>query len=1147
MNCPRCAFANSPQARFCGSCGSRLSPACPNCGAELAGDLRFCTACGEPVASTLSPTSSSTAAPSAERRQVSVLFLDLEGFTPLAESLDPEEVRELQSRYFESVRATVARYGGSLEKFIGDAVMAVWGTPIAHEDDAERAVRAALEILAAVSASLTPSGQPLTARAAVATGEAAVALGTRDEGMVSGDLVNTAARLQAIAPAGAVLVDGATRQVVGRSIATEAAGEHQLKGKSVAVAAWSASAVPAGDRRSIDPGHRGPFVGRDTELATLRGMLDSVLADGRLRVVSLTGIAGIGKSRLAWELEREAAGVASPPGWHTARAPAYGEGVAFAPLAAIVRALTGVADTDATEVVHRALRSTLARLVSDPDERAWLEARTLALVEPGSGQAYERGELFAAWRRFLSAAAGVHPLGVVFEDLQWADAGLLDFIEYLADWSRHDPILILTLSRPELLDARPTWGAGLQHFTAVHLDRLPDDAIDALLRALAPELAPELVMRVRERADGVPLYAVEMARMLGEPGSDSTESTAVEIPRSLHALIAARIDALPSTERSLLLTAAVLGRRFRIETLQGVGDGDVASGVHALVRREFLAVDDDPRSPGRGQISFVQDLVREVAYGTLARAERRARHLRIVAFLESLGEAEYTEPIAEHLLAAHRAAARSGAPQDEIATRAVEALRRAAERASALHAPQRAVAQLQDALTLADDPGTRADLMEAAGAAARAAAQFDQAERYLRDAARLRDDAGDIPASARVRAQLAALLLQAQRSAPALAELEAAWDDVAGLNDARSMREIPAQLARAHLLRGDAGEAVRWARQVLDAGDRPPSGEAADPIELDALVTLGTALVQSGDVGDGTAILRAAAERARAGSLGSIELRARNNLAWLVADDDPRATYETARAGYELALRLGNREMVLQMLDGATVVAVDTGDWDWAVAVIDEAQSGPLPAIYRLDLGVTRAQLAAIRGDPDLSSRLDALDALADLDSEFDEAALGAIHYARAFVTLTRGDAPAARHSAELAATSSVEYELPRALALAGRLAAWSGDVAAAGQALAALEAIPGEGRALTAMRSALRAAVGWAAPNGRRPEAAAAWDEAITAFRELGLPLRTAFSLIDRARLLGDADAASQATSLLVELGAGGLTSLVSVEPAKV
>ncbi len=1148
MICPSCGSQNPPDFRFCPSCGLALAPS--------ATDSQDVTIDPAPSPSPEPPAPARAIAerarPLAERRLVSVLFLDLEGFTTLSESLDPEDVREIQSRYFESARATVAHYGGSLEKFIGDAVMAVWGTPIAHEDDGERAVRTALEVVADVETMLTsPGSGHLMARGAVTTGEAAVTLDAAGEGMVTGDLVNTASRLQGEATPGTVLVDEATRRVVGEAVVFEPAGELTLKGKAAPVASWRAVAIAPHVSSESRTGHRGPFVGRDAELRALKELVASVASERRLQVVSLVGIAGIGKSRLAWELEH-APGEAMPrPAWYAGRAPGYGEGIAFAPLAEMVRRSAGISEGDPAEVQRRALAETLGRLIPDDAERDWMQPRLLALFEPGGTVESQREELFAAWRRFFEADGEAAPIVLIFEDLQWADPGLLDFIDYLADWSRHHPILVMTLGRPELLDARPTWGAGLPHFTAMHLDRLGDDAIDTLLASLAPGLTADVAARIRQRADGVPLYAVEMARMLIERGERSLVGepvtgarTSVEIPESLHALLAARIDALQGPERSLLLTAAVLGRRFRPDALAALVGSDrttLSSGIRALVRREFLAVDDEPRSPGRGQLSFVQELVREVAYHTLSRRERRALHLAVIEYLESLGEPDLVEPIAEHLLAAH-AAAGPDQPQDTaIADRAREALRQAATRAQALHAPQRALAHLEHALNLTDDPPERASLAESAGIAARAAARFSTAERYLRMATELRHAQGDAVAGARNRAQLASVLLQAQRSGTALAELEAAWSAASSGSDGNAIAlELPAELARAHLLRGDTERAVEWAERAIAAaatsGAADASGES-QAVAIDARVTLGTARASQGDLEEGLAQLRQAMSDAEAGGHSSVELRALNNLAWTMVSDDPRATSETARRGLELAERLGIREMTLQLVDIATIVAIDTGDWDWAVAALEERSGGELPTSHRLDFAATRTILNALRGVPDPTGPIDRL---GTLEPDLDPEAVGWVDHARALVAMVAGDLPHALDLARTAAGRTRGYERSAALALAGRVAAWSGVIDAASEVLSELEEEQTWGRAAEATRHTLRASVAALKKAGSGlSEAEHEWTDALSGWRELDLPLWQGLCHFDRWVLAGFEKDRKAAVEIFERLGARPLTAL--------
>jgi class 3 adenylate cyclase len=473
MRCPACGAENSDIARFCGSCGGRLTQACPHCAAPVSLAASFCTTCGGalPARSAADLEEPERAALAAERRRVSVLFADLENFTGLTESLDPEAVRSIQSRYFEIARSAVAAYGGTIEKFIGDAVVAVWGAPVAHEDDAERAVRAALQLVEGVPAGGASAGVSLVARAAVATGDAAVTIGAQGQGIVTGDVINTAARLQSAAPAGGVLVDEPTRNAFSPDspLSFEAPAPLQLKGKRRSV---SASRVTIGDRQAGAAGHSGAFVGRDAELRELVGLVEAVVAERRSRMVSLLGIAGIGKSRLTWELRRALRERQAAVEWSTGRARAYGDGIVFAAVRDIVRQRCGIGERDDLELARRQLSSTLAALIPDPDEREWVEPRLDILLDSADAAGFEREELFGAWRRFFEHLSERAPTVLVFEDLHWADAGLLDFLEHLGSWAREHQLLIVTLARPELLDRRPTWGAALRAFTTIRLEPL---------------------------------------------------------------------------------------------------------------------------------------------------------------------------------------------------------------------------------------------------------------------------------------------------------------------------------------------------------------------------------------------------------------------------------------------------------------------------------------------------------------------------------------------------------------------------------------------------------------------------------------------------------------------------------------------------
>jgi class 3 adenylate cyclase len=629
----------APTAKFCSQCGTRAGEDAPATG---------------PVVSTAPATG---AGMGAERRVVSVLFADLVGFTTLAEGRDAELVRDLLTRYFETSREVIRRYGGIVEKFIGDAVMAVWGAPVAHEDDAERAVRAALDLVASVAAVGREDGVELVARAGVLTGEAAVTLGAVDQGLVAGDLVNTAARLQSVALPGTVLVGEATRAAAEEAIAFEPVGETSLKGKSSPVPAFRALRVVGrvrggGRTDSLEP----PFVGRDTEFRVLRDAYHAVARDRRARLVSISGEAGIGKSRLAWEFNKYSDGIAEQMWWHEGRSPSYGEGVSFWALSEMVRKRAGLVENDDERTTRERVAATLEQHVADPEERSFIEPCLLALLGLGEPPAGGRERLFAGWRLFFERLAATDPVVLVFEDVQWADDGQLDFIESLLQWSQSYPILVISLARPELFERRPAW-ASVRNATSLPLPPLGDDAMRSLLDGLVPGLPSVAAQSILGRAGGIPLYAVEMIRMLVgsgalEPIGDGTYRAVkpletMEIPPSLRSLVAARLDALPAADRALLQDAAVLGQTFPVEALAALTGERVEAlepRLRALIGRDLLILDTDPRSPERGQYGFVQAVIREVAYETLAKRDRRTRHLAAARYFEALGDDELASP-----------------------------------------------------------------------------------------------------------------------------------------------------------------------------------------------------------------------------------------------------------------------------------------------------------------------------------------------------------------------------------------------------------------------------------------------------------------------------------------------------------------------
>jgi class 3 adenylate cyclase/tetratricopeptide (TPR) repeat protein len=945
MICSNCGTENPAGTKFCIECAARLSLACPSCGTSNLPTAKFCGECATPLAAEATPSHaaiprsegpSPTTSPVAERRVVSILFADLVGFTTLAEGRDAEDTRELLSRYFDLSRDLIGRYGGTVEKFIGDAVMAVWGAPTAHEDDAERAVRAALELVDAVKT----LGPGIAARAGVLTGEAAVSLGATNQGMVAGDLVNTASRLQSVATPGTVLVGEATQRAASKAIAFEEAGDQTLKGKTSPVPAWRALRVVAerGGRNRSET-LEAPFVGRDDELRQLKDVFHATGRDRRARLVSVIGPAGIGKTRLAWEFLKYLDGPVDTVWYHDGRSPAYGEGISFWALGEMVRRRAGLLETDDAPTTRAKIGETLAKHVPDEADRRWIEPALLTLlgIETSTGGSEH---LFGAWRTFFERLAATAPVVMVFEDFHFADAGLIDFVDHVMEWSRNVPIYLLTLSRPELLEKRPDWGAGKRNFVSLYLEPLPEVAMRELLAGLVPGLPVSAVRAIVARADGIPLYAVETVRMLLAEGRLALEDgiyrpvgdlRSVAVPETLTALIASRLDALEPADRALVSDAAVLGQSFTLAGLSavsGIAEAELEPGLRALVRRELLTLETDSRSPERGQYAFVQALIREVAYNTLAKRDRKTRHLAAARFFESLETDEIAGGLAGHYLAAH-ANATEGPEADALAAQARIALRAAAERAATLGSHEQATRFVDQALTVTTDQAEEAELLEQAGESASAAAHHEAAERYLGRALAFHRTVGDRVAVVRTTTVLAQVLLTGRQNERALSILVPASAEFADIAPDPAIVGLEAQLARAYMLREDNARAIETVEPVLEAA------EHADlvPILADALVTKGTALNSRGRLREGSAVLEAGEHLARENGLTFTALRGLNNrLAsqWLI---NPRACVDDAREGLALAERIGARSWVFAFREKLGWALWLTGDWDAVLAI----------------------------------------------------------------------------------------------------------------------------------------------------------------------------------------------------------------------
>ena len=744
--CPSCGGELPDGLRFCGFCGERLPLRCGACGAPAAFDeQRFCGSCGASM--------QHSPAPPRERRLVSVMFCDLTGFTSFSEERDAEEVRDVLEQYFAAARRAVAAYGGAIEKFIGDAVMALWGAPVAREDDAERSVRAGLDIAAAVAELASGLAIPqLQVRVGILTGEAAVDIGSATAGlaaggahtgMVIGDAVNTAARIQSLAHPGTVLVDDVTRLASERSIAYEQAGTHSVKGRSAKVRVWRAVRVLS---RHGGDGSRGaavepPLVGREAELATIRAAVDGLLApEAEISIVTVAGEAGLGKTRLVWEFEKLVDGIMAPVQWLRGRSLGFSEEAGFSSLAEIVRMGAGIRSDDPLARQTETVEAWLAELQpGDLAERARIAAAVSRLLGLDDGsELIPPGALFSAWRALFERLAARTPLVLIFEELHRAGQGLFEFLAHLLDWCRGAPILVLGLGRPD-----PRLEQLAQRATRLDLEPLLDAQIDELVAGAVID-APESLLRVvRAEGGGVPLYAVETLRSLADEGVLGAESGRyvvrgelgeLTIPPTIRALVASRLDRLGQLERRVLAAGAVLGERFAAAgaaAIAGIDETSTGALLDGLVSKQLLMLDSAPRSPLRGRYSFLQGVVRRVLLRTLSRRVRKEYHLAAVQFLAGGGpEPELASALAGHLLEAAEAEPRA-ADAGALRRRGGGMLREAAERAFAVGAPEESLAFLDRAAELEPSGLARAAILRRAGEVAhRSGAGDAAAERF---------------------------------------------------------------------------------------------------------------------------------------------------------------------------------------------------------------------------------------------------------------------------------------------------------------------------------------------------------------------------------------------------------------------------------
>jgi class 3 adenylate cyclase/tetratricopeptide (TPR) repeat protein len=897
--------------------------------------------------------------PRRERKVVTVLFADLVGFTARAEELDPEDVEAILRPYHEGLRTELERFGGTVEKFIGDAVMALFGAPLAHEDDPERAVRAALAIRDWAS----EEGE-VQVRIAVNTGEALINLVARPEsgeGMAVGDVVNTTARLQSAAPRNGILVGEATYRATRQAIDYRDAAPAEAKGKAEPVRVWEA--VAARSRVTSEAvSASSPLVGRERELAVLSELLVRVRDESSPQLVTLVGVPGIGKSRLVHELMQIVERDGLLTYWRRGRSLPYGEAVPLWALSEIVKAQAGILEGDGAEIAHDKLHSEVERLIPEAREATWVESqlRPLAGVGgEGEQRADKRDEAFTAWRRFFEGMAEVRPLVLVFEDLHWADDELLDFVDHLAEWASGVPILIVGTARPELLQRRPAWGGGKLNATTLSLAPLSDTDTSRLLASLLdrPLLAADTQTDLLARAGGNPLYAEQYAQMLLDDAGD----TDLPVPESIQGLIAARLDQLPPEEKALLQDAAVLGKVFWLGSIAGGrSHAEAEVALHALDRKGFVRKARTSSVADESEYTFLHLLVRDVAYGQIPRGARAEKHRLAADWIESLGgSSEHSETLAYHYLSALELARASGLPSQELADRARHALREAGDRAAALNAFDSAARSYESALELwaADDP-ERPRLLLSYGTMLAIGQEAGEVELEL--AASSLVELGDREHAARAEILLADIDWRAGQRDAAYGHLERAVQLVEGIPSSPAKARVFSEVSRYHVLGDRSGDAIQIGRQALEMATEL----GLDEVRAHALNNIGSARVHAGDDG-GIGDLEQGIEIAE--QIGSPEsLRGYNNLfANRVTIGQLEQAAAAVRAGLLAAERFGNAGSNARWLRFERVhIAYWEGRWEDATAIIDEtfAEVGPAHALSRFAFEM-RGRLRLARDD----------------------------------------------------------------------------------------------------------------------------------------------------------------------------------------
>jgi class 3 adenylate cyclase/tetratricopeptide (TPR) repeat protein len=1109
---------------------------CPSCGHENPDGQKFCGECATPLTALARPIAE-------ERKVVTCLFCDLVGFTAISDSADPEDVDQMLSAYSEMARAQIESHGGVVEKFIGDAVVGIFGVPTAHEDDPERAVRAGLRIVEGAEELEAVGGAPLRLRVGVNTGEALVRVGVMagsGERHLAGDAINTASRLQSVAPEMGVAVGLGTHEATSSVFDYEELEPATLKGKAEPVRVFHAKAPLARFGTDLTRTHDTPFIGREIDLGLLKGIFDKAVAADSVQLVTVVGEPGLGKSRIVAELGAYIDTTPDLVTWRQGRCLPYGEGITFWALGEILKAHAGILESDPPDTATTKLEAVLP----EGTERAWFRQRLLPLLGIEATSTAEREELFTAWRRFLERLAENRPTVLVFEDLHWADEAMLEFLEHLADRAEAVPMLVIGTARPELYQRRPDFAAGLRNANTVNLSPLSFEETARLVSGLldASVVPAELQQPILDRADGNPLYAEEFVRLLRDrdllerKGPSWALRSGVEIPfpESVHALIAARLDTLAPRAKSMLADAAVVGKVFWAGAVAAMGEreiSEVTDTLRDLSRRELVRPARRSSIEGEAEHVFWHVLTRDVAYSQLPRSARAARHVAAASWIESKARGrveDLADVLAYHYSTALELTRSAGQPEQvaELEAPTLRFLTLAGERALGLDTAA-ALASFERALELTPQGHPdRPAVLTRFGLAAMDAGRSAEAADALDEAIATFRERGDLSAAARAMFALVQVMFalgdprsfEIGTEALAILEPSAPGPELVG-----ALIEV----ARARTLGGDQAEGAGVAERALAL-----AAELDLPAPPRALGYRGLARCGLGDPGgldDMQRALQIAIDTGQGREAGTLH----NNLARMVwAFQGPTAALEVYRRGLEFDLARGLSVLALWIEGGSLDVLADAGRLDEVLASVGRLSeraedAGSIPPL--ITVRAAEARVLALRGQADRAAgSLDLLERSARETGAPETLAQGLSSSAIARAALGQADATIALLEEVAAHPYTREHGSYSAwLPSLVRAALSAGEPALAARLTADLgPAMPYTEHALVAVKAALAEA------DADLETAADTYADAADRWERFGVVPEHAFALLGQGRCLLALGRPSEAVAVLRRAG---------------